>query len=84
VNNDPAGTSTKTILHYVQEIESGKFRQYDYGRKRNLQIYNATEPPDYNLSKITVPIALFYADNDWLASIIVSNGITQIIEIITY
>ncbi|XP_024882714.1 uncharacterized protein LOC112461630 [Temnothorax curvispinosus] len=68
LSHDPAGASTKTLLHFGQEIESGKFRQYDYGSEKNLLIYNATEPPDYNLANITVPIALFYADNDWLAN----------------
>lgn len=69
----PAGTSTKTVIHYNQEMVSGKFRQYDYGSKKNRVIYNATEPPEYNLFNITVPIALFYADNDWLADPQVSS-----------
>ncbi|KYM84892.1 Lipase 3 [Atta colombica] len=67
LSHDPAGASTKTLIHFGQEIESGKFRQFDYGREKNLLIYNATEPPDYNLTNIKVPIGLFYADNDWLA-----------------
>ncbi|EFN62712.1 Lipase 1 [Camponotus floridanus] len=66
LKNIPAGTSTKTILHFIQVFESGKFRKYNYGRERNLLIYNLTEPPNYNLSNITIPIVLFYADNDWL------------------
>ncbi|KAL6431781.1 hypothetical protein ACFW04_007353 [Cataglyphis niger] len=49
-------------------IQSGKFRQYDYGRAKNLLIYNSMEPPDYDLANIKVPIALFYANNDWLVS----------------
>lgn len=60
-------------MHYAQEIQSGKFRQYDYGRAKNLLIYNSVEPPDYDLASITVPIALFYSDNDWLASTVVGN-----------
>ncbi|CAL1684025.1 unnamed protein product [Lasius platythorax] len=64
----PAGASAKTVVHYAQGIQSGKFRQYDYGRAKNLLIYNSVEPPDYDLASITVPIALFYSDNDWLAS----------------
>ncbi|XP_012542574.1 lipase 3 isoform X2 [Monomorium pharaonis] len=68
-NNNPAGSSTKTIIHFAQGYKSSKFRQYDYGRVKNLYIYNAIEPPDYNLANITVPIALFYAENDWLSSI---------------
>lgn len=31
-------------------------------------IYNSPEPPRYNLSKITIPIVLFYGNNDWLSS----------------
>jgi len=74
VNYNPAGTSTKTLVHLAQEYNSGKFRQFDYGHAKNLQIYNTSEPPDYNLANITTPIALFYAENDWLSSIPVSNG----------
>ncbi|XP_011872790.1 PREDICTED: lipase 3-like [Vollenhovia emeryi] len=68
LSHDPAGTSTKTLVHFAQEVKSGKFRQYDYGREKNLLLYNATEPPGYNLTNITVSVALFYADNDWLAN----------------
>jgi len=31
-------------------------------------------PPNYDLSNITVSVALFYANNDWLISTKVSNG----------
>ncbi|KYN08590.1 PREDICTED: lipase 3-like [Cyphomyrmex costatus] len=68
LNHDPAGASTKTIIHFGQEVVSGKFRRYDYGYEKNLLIYNATEPPDYDLANITVPVAIFYADNDWLVN----------------
>ncbi|XP_032691178.1 lipase 3-like [Odontomachus brunneus] len=68
LSHSPAGTSTKTIVHLSQGVLTGKFRPYDYGPKKNKQIYNATEPPDYDLTNVTVPIALFYADNDWLVS----------------
>ncbi|XP_070157111.1 lipase 3-like [Polyergus mexicanus] len=69
LSHDPAGSSTKTFLHYLQAFQTNKFRQYDYGRKRNLLMYNSTEPPDYDLTNITVPIALFYGANDWLVNI---------------
>ncbi|KAM0729350.1 Lipase 3 [Formica fusca] len=70
LNHDPAGASTKTVLHYIQGYQSGKFRQYDYGHEKNLVIYNSPEPPDYDLVNITVPIALFYGPGDWLVNII--------------
>ncbi|XP_018362953.1 PREDICTED: lipase 3-like [Trachymyrmex cornetzi] len=65
----PAGTSTKTLVHFAQEHNSGKFCKYDYGCVKNLQIYNTPEPPDYNLTNITTPFAMFYAENDWLSGI---------------
>lgn len=73
MNNYPAGTSTKTLVHFAQGYNSDKFRQFDYGCMRNLQIYNASEPPSYNLTNVTTPFALFYAENDWLSSIPVSG-----------
>ncbi|XP_025265031.1 LOW QUALITY PROTEIN: lipase 3 [Camponotus floridanus] len=67
LNHFPTSASTKTLLHYAQIFDSDKFRKFDYGRVKNLLIYNSMDPPNYNLSNTTaVPIALFYADNDWL------------------
>ncbi|KAJ8675778.1 hypothetical protein QAD02_011564 [Eretmocerus hayati] len=62
----PAGTSQKTVTHYNQLVESGRFSHYDYGPEGNLKIYNSKEAPDYDLSKIQVPIAIFWSDNDYL------------------
>lgn len=47
---------------------SGAFRQYDFGMLLNLSKYGSFKPPDYDLSAVTVPIAMFYGDNDWLVS----------------
>ncbi|XP_074108237.1 lipase 3-like isoform X1 [Cotesia typhae] len=68
LSHTPAGASTKTMVHYAQEIVSGRFQQYDYGAKKNFELYNSTFPPEYNLAKIQVPVVFFYADNDWLAA----------------
>jgi len=69
----PAGGSFDTMVHYAQMIQSGKFRQYDYGRAKNILIYNSMEPPEYNLTNITIPIALFYGPGDLLDNIMVNN-----------
>jgi lysosomal acid lipase/cholesteryl ester hydrolase len=63
----PAGTSTKTMVHYAQEISNGKFQKYDYGKERNMKKYGQDYPPIYNVTGIKTPIALFYTTNDWLA-----------------
>ncbi|KAJ8953102.1 hypothetical protein NQ318_013446 [Aromia moschata] len=64
----PAGASTRQMLHYAQEINSGHFRQYDLGLIENELTYGSLAPPDYDLSKITAPVHMLYSDNDWLAS----------------
>ncbi|EFN79952.1 Lipase 3 [Harpegnathos saltator] len=77
----PAGASWKQFIHYAQGyINTGYFRQYDYGNnERNLRKYNSTVPPDYQLEKITAPIVLFNSDNDWLATTKL-NIITRLIK----
>lgn len=63
----PAGTSTHTVIHFLQLMKSGKFRQFDFGKRRNLRKYGSDQPPGYDLSKVTAKVGLFYGQNDWLA-----------------
>lgn len=65
----PAGASTKQLLHYAQLFNSGKFRQFDYGRIKNKRIYGTPQPPDYDLSKINIPTFLHYSKNDLMAAV---------------
>ena len=62
----PAGTSLKTFFHYYQEANTGKFHHYDFGLFQNWITYNAIQPPEYDISKIQVPIGIFWSDNDFL------------------
>lgn len=66
--NTPAGASVSQIVHYGQGINSGLFRQFDYGLGGNLMKYGRLTPPEYPLELITCPIALHYSHNDWLSS----------------
>ncbi|XP_026497966.2 lipase 3-like [Vanessa tameamea] len=69
LSNLGTGTSWKTAVHFAQEIMAdGSFQQFDYGSKDNLKIYGTEKPPKYDLSKITLPITLFWAENDLLSS----------------
>ncbi|KAJ8675732.1 hypothetical protein QAD02_011518 [Eretmocerus hayati] len=77
LSHTPAGASTKTIIHYGQEVKSGKFQYYDYGRKGNILMYNSSTPPEYDLSKVQVPVGLFWAENDWLAG---SKDVTKLYD----
>ncbi|KOX71607.1 Lipase 3 [Melipona quadrifasciata] len=60
----PSGVAVKQLAHYGQLIQSGKFRKFDYGLAGNIEKYNETNPPDYNLRNVTVPTYLHYATND--------------------
>ncbi|XP_043478907.1 lipase 3-like isoform X2 [Leptopilina heterotoma] len=55
--------SVKTIRHLAQQRQTGKFRQYDYD-PRNLEIYNSTYPPEYNISRIQIPMVLIVSKGD--------------------
>ncbi|KAJ8917545.1 hypothetical protein NQ315_005594 [Exocentrus adspersus] len=54
--------------HYVQIYQSGVFRNYDHGEGKNFEIYGQKHPPAYNLSKVSVPVALYVGKNDILAT----------------
>jgi lysosomal acid lipase/cholesteryl ester hydrolase len=68
--NLPGGSATKQYIHFAQEINSAHFRQFDYHSVENNTIhYGTPEPPDYDISKITAPVALHYGQNDWLVGL---------------
>nr|XP_023025886.1 lipase 3-like [Leptinotarsa decemlineata] len=69
VQHYPAGVATKQVLHYAQEINSGRFCQYNLGLIGNTRKYGSMVPPDYNLDEIKTPIHLIYSQNDWMAAV---------------
>jgi len=62
----PAGTSVRTIVHYAQGVTSRAFQKYDFGLEKNMIEYGMETPPAYDWSKMTAPVALYWAQNDWL------------------
>ncbi|XP_030024911.1 lipase 3-like [Manduca sexta] len=62
----PSGASVKQILHYFQEVNSCNFQQFDYGQKKNIQMYGNKTAPPYYLERVKAPVFIFYGDNDWL------------------
>ncbi|CAH0715865.1 unnamed protein product, partial [Brenthis ino] len=65
----PTGTSAKDFLHFLQVGKNKKFARYDYGTQMNQAVYNSTNPPIYDLEKVTMPIALLAGKNDFLSSL---------------
>ncbi|XP_037952579.1 lipase 3-like [Teleopsis dalmanni] len=68
----PAGSSTKQLLHYLQEFNSGHYRQYDHGKTLNKSYYKQKNPPDYFIENIRplTPLQFYYSDNDYFAAVV--------------
>ncbi|XP_055905916.1 lipase 3-like [Eupeodes corollae] len=67
--SSPAGSSLNQVLHFVQEFVSGHFRQYDHGLEGNMQTYGSSEPPDYPLANINVPMFFYHGKADNFATV---------------
>jgi len=69
VHHTPAGTSTFTVLQYGQEVGTGGFHAYDYGNNNDEHYTNFGPhgPPEYDPATFTVPLSLYWSQNDWLA-----------------
>nr|UPN66602.1 triacylglycerol lipase 2 [Colaphellus bowringi] len=63
----PAGASIKQSLHFLANMKSGRFAQFDYGHFGNLKRYGSLSPPEYDLKKVTAPTYLIYTSSDWLS-----------------
>ncbi|XP_068151392.1 lipase 3 [Drosophila tropicalis] len=68
LSHTPSGASIKQLEHFGQLMKSGHFRKFDRGYLRNQLEYNRITPPDYDLSRVKVPVALYYSVNDLLVS----------------
>ncbi|XP_001917644.3 gastric triacylglycerol lipase-like isoform X2 [Equus caballus] len=68
LSHNPAGTSVQNILHWTQAAKSGKFQGFDWGSPvQNMMHYNQPTPPNYNLTDMRVPLAVWSGGNDRLA-----------------
>lgn len=64
----PAGASARQFIHFSQLIKSGRFQSFDYGED-NKRKYGRITPPEYNISRINVPFALFYGSQDYILAV---------------
>ncbi|KAL5010053.1 hypothetical protein ScPMuIL_012358 [Solemya velum] len=78
ISHSPAGTSMRDLVHFSQMVRSDKFQRYDYGSKtENMKHYGQADPPVYNVTQMTTPTVLFWAEDDWLAD---STDVKQLIS----
>ncbi|EDW18746.1 uncharacterized protein Dmoj_GI13397 [Drosophila mojavensis] len=66
IKTHPGGSSSNQGIHYLQLSTSHEFRQYDWGTKKNRDLYGQDLPPDYDLSKITAKTHSYSSQNDAL------------------
>ncbi|XP_061713891.1 lysosomal acid lipase/cholesteryl ester hydrolase-like [Cydia pomonella] len=64
----PTGASAAQFVHFGQLVNSGRFSRFDFGEDINMVEYGLPSPPDYDVTKITVPVEMFYSDNDMLSA----------------
>lgn len=74
----PTNAAYKQAFHYIQHFKTDKFRQFDYGAEKNLQIYGTPEPPDYNLGLVSAPVAFFVGKNDRYGTVEVRKNVFRI------
>ncbi|XP_063128001.1 gastric triacylglycerol lipase isoform X2 [Rattus norvegicus] len=68
LGHNPAGTSVQDFLHWAQLVRSGKFQAFNWGSpSQNMLHYNQKTPPEYDVSAMTVPVAVWNGGNDILA-----------------
>ena len=76
----PAGTSSKNIRHWMQIYNTKRLAQYDYGEKKNLEIYGKISSPIYDLRKFKnykIKSFLYTSDKDPFSNIDDLNHLTK-------
>lgn len=84
----PSGAATRQYFHYRQFFIQSKthpvFNKYDFGSKKNLQVYGTRTPPVYDFSNIKIPVKGFVGledrlgdptDNSYLQSKLLGHGV---------
>uniref|UniRef100_A0A452U7W5 Lipase n=3 Tax=Ursus TaxID=9639 RepID=A0A452U7W5_URSMA len=70
MSHAPTGSSMQNILHIKQLYGSDEFRAYDWGSKaENMNHYNQSRPPLYDLTAMKVPTAMWAGGNDVLVTL---------------
>ncbi|CAK8690996.1 unnamed protein product [Clavelina lepadiformis] len=67
-SHSPAGTSLQNLVHMSQLVDSGRMEKFNYwSEKENMEAYGQPTPPEYDVSRIRAPVALFIGSDDQLA-----------------
>ncbi|CAF4841467.1 unnamed protein product, partial [Rotaria socialis] len=64
ISHEPDGTSVKNMIRFAQIFFKPMTTVH---QKKNQLHYNQTIPPIYNIRPMTIPTAIFWPRDDWLA-----------------
>uniref|UniRef100_A0A8D2IWM0 Partial AB-hydrolase lipase domain-containing protein n=1 Tax=Varanus komodoensis TaxID=61221 RepID=A0A8D2IWM0_VARKO len=65
IAHSPAGSSVQNTLHWIQIYNTKVFHAYDYGiKEKNMEKYNQTTPPVYQIEDIKTPVAIWAGGKD--------------------
>ncbi|XP_066246061.1 lipase 3-like [Euwallacea similis] len=77
--------SLRQEKHLLDAIYYGGARKYDFGQKKNMEVYGQPLPGEYNLSATTVPTAFFVGSNDgFIGKLDVESSIRRLPNTIFY
>ncbi|XP_025016869.1 gastric triacylglycerol lipase isoform X3 [Tetranychus urticae] len=64
-NQKGSGSSLWNLVHFGQNVNSGDFHKFDFGKEENQRRYGQPKPPVYKLDDInSTSIALLYSKSD--------------------
>ncbi|KAL1429425.1 hypothetical protein MTO96_002472 [Rhipicephalus appendiculatus] len=67
VTNLPVGSSSRNVLHFAQVFRAKNLVRFNYGEKKNKDLYGQADPPPYPLEKVRVPFAIYQGEGDIFA-----------------
>lgn len=66
LTNCPEGIAAKQFIHACLMVNDQRFEKFNFGTpQKNLINYGSEIPPEYDLSRTTTPVAIYYCHNDW-------------------
>ena len=52
IAHEPGGASINNLKHWIQLTKTEHFRKFDYGQRRNRELYGCDQPPSYNFDRL--------------------------------
>ena len=69
LTHTPEGATVRQFVHYAQLFRNGgRFTRFDRGRLANLLAYSSVLPPEFDLTLVTAPTALYVGAADKFAT----------------